>query len=670
MIGLIFPVWGINVIADIERNTFHPVEDREDHHKSKNLSIPFSGFIQNLGQLSDARIRYYFSAGTSWVGFGRSKITLRDTATQFSLSFPRSQMVNPVGYSQKPHATNFFYGRMQLTDVPSWNEIWYQDLYPGIDLRYYMSEQGLKYDFLLSPGADPNQIAVQVDESMILEVSDQIVSLHSSTHPETIFQDTKLQVWQEDGSSIPAQFISHPTTSNTYGFQVSSFDPTQILIIDPIWLSFGTYIGGSRGDDVRAIVTDSSGNIYVAGATESSDFPIVNGYSDTFSGGDVLGDHDIWVAKFNPTLDTILFSTYLGGSGKDIPLAIAIDSTDNIYVSGWSSSTDYILVNETDHINVGGAQTWDTVITKLYTAGNSIFFSTYYGADDRDEFGYGIAADDDGNCYVAGSKTYSGVRSSFVTKYGPYGTVLLQKAIEADGDDEVLGMVRDNLGNIYLTGWTSSTNFPVLNAYQSTNAGGWDAFVMKLNATLDIVFSTYFGGSGDDLCGGIDIDLDGNVYISGHTKSTDLQTQNAYQPTHGGADYDDFVAKFNATGNGLIFSTYLGGSNNEGPIALSFWTYANKIAVDSDGNSYTVGITTSSDFPTLNAFKTNLGGMFSAFVVKMDPTGTANFSTYLGGGATDKGHSIACDNNGKCYVGGLTASSNFPTSTGCYQDSR
>jgi hypothetical protein len=224
------------------------------------------------------------------------------------------------------------------------------------------------------------------------------------------------------------------------------------------------------------------------------------------------------------------------------------------------------------------------------------------------------------------------------------------------GQDGGSAIAVDSAGNAYVTGYTASTNFPTMNPLQPANAGGFDAFVTKLNPSGSaLVYSTYLGGSGGDSGSGIAVDSAGNVYVTGGTGSTDFPvTPGAFQTTYGG-NGDAFVSKISATGSALVYSTYLGGSGIYGDSGSS-------IAVDSSGNAYVIGVTSSTDFPTMNPFQPAFGGGLDAFVTKINPTGSALvYSTYLGGSGEDAGNGIAVDSAGNAYVTGLTRSINFPT---------
>ncbi len=305
-------------------------------------------------------------------------------------------------------------------------------------------------------------------------------------------------------------------------------------------------------------------------------------------------------------IDPVLaYSTYLGGGNVDQGNGIAVDSAGNAYVAGNTASTNFPTANAVQGTFAG---TDDAFVTKLNANGSALLYSTYLGGSNLDQ-GYGIAV--------------------------------------------------DSAGNAYVTGQTTSTNFPTANAVQGTNAGGdADAFVTKLNANGSaLVYSTYLGGSDFDYGNGIGVDSAGNACVTGFTSSTNFPTANAVQGTNAGGDGDAFVTKLNATGSARLYSTYLGGSNYDG---------GHDIAVDSAGNAHVTGFTQSANFPTANAVQgtpgLNVGILGDAFVTKLNASGSALlYSTYLGGSSGDQGNGIAVDSAGNAYVTGATASTDFPT---------
>jgi hypothetical protein len=320
---------------------------------------------------------------------------------------------------------------------------------------------------------------------------------------------------------------------------------------------YSTYIGGSDIDAGIGIAVDGNGNAYVTGETRSGNYDVTASAFQKMYGG---GYFDVFVTKLNANGNNLVYSTYIGGSGDDVGNGIAVDGGDNAYVTGYTSSNNYDITGGAFQLTNGGSN--DVFVTKLNAFGNTLVYSTYIGGSDSDE-GRSIAVDGSGNAYV--------------------------------------------------TGWTSSTNYDVTTgAFQTTNGGSWDVFVTKLNLfgnTLE--YSTYIGGSGDDYGYGIAVDGSGYAYVTGETKSTDYDvTAGAFQTTNGGGTYDVIVTKLNASGSGLEYSTYIGGSGDDEGIG---------IAVDGSGNAYVTGYTTSTNYDvTAGVFQTTNGGGKDVFVTKLD----------------------------------------------------
>jgi beta-propeller repeat-containing protein/centrosomal CEP192-like protein len=309
----------------------------------------------------------------------------------------------------------------------------------------------------------------------------------------------------------------------------------------------------------------------------------------------------------SPGGSTLVYSTYLGGTGDDFGRGIAVDSFGNAYVAGFTSSVDFPTKNAFQSANAGFL---DAFVTKLSPSGSTLVYSTYLG-----------------------------------------GT----------GEEQCTGIAVDSAGHAYIAGATESTDFPTKNAIQPTHAGGLrDAFVTKIaGAGNALIYSTYLGGSVTDYGSAIAVDSAGDAYVVGSTNSFDFPTANAIQPTFaGGGVTDGFVSKFNPAGSALVYSTYLGGTGDDS---------VNGVAVDSVGDAYVTGGSTSSHFPTVNAIQpTNHGGR-DAFVTEINPLGSAFvYSTYLGGPTNDSGTSIALDSARSTYVIGTTKSQ-FPRTPLAFQ---
>ncbi len=405
--------------------------------------------------------------------------------------------------------------------------------------------------------------------------------------------------------------------------------------------------------------------------TYSSDFPTTIGAFQTTYGG----DGDAFVSKLNATGSALIYSTYLGGSGGSTGYGIAVDDAGNAYVTGSTTSADFPITPGAFQIVCNGGDgclTYgDAFITKINPTGSAMVYSTYLGGS-LGEYGSVVAVDSSGDAYVTGNTnstdfptanplqpTFGGGGSdAFVAELNPSGAALVYSTyLGGSGSDAGTGVAVDRSGEAYVTGGTSSTDFPVTSgAFQTTcgNPGSCEsAFVTKFNSTGSaLVYSTYLGGGGGDDGNAIAVDSAGNAYVTGMTWSGFPTTPGALQTNFGG-DTDAFVSKFNPTGTTLVYSTYLGGS---------VWDYGLGIAVDSSGDAYVAGATGSRNFPTASPLDKKLRGSWDAFVSKLNATGSMLvYSTYLGGNGIDEGSGIAIDNVGNCYVTGYTGSGiNFP----------
>jgi hypothetical protein len=413
---------------------------------------------------------------------------------------------------------------------------------------------------------------------------------------------------------------------------------------------------------------DAAGCAYVVGTTISSDFPTENPYQDTIAGE----YYDVFVSKLSAAGDSLLYSTYLGGSSWNNGIGIAVDAAGCAYITGDTLSSDFPTQ---DPYQAAKGGEWDGFVTKLSAAGDSLIYSTYLGGSTLDS-GFDIAVDTAGCAYITGRTNsidfptenpyqaayvggVGGYNDAFVTKLSAAGDTLVYSTyLGGNGSEHGYGIAVDSAGFAYVAGWTDAADFPTEHPYQAARAGNSDAFVTKLSAAGDsLIYSTYLGGGapgfGADHASGIAVDAAGCAYITGITDSISFPTENPYQGTFGG-DNDAFITKLSAAGDSLIYSTYLGGSHHD---------EGRGIAVDTLGCAYVTGDTASSDFPTQNPYQAVYGGGYGdTFVARVSPVGSSLiYSTYLGGSDIDNGLGVAVDAASGAYVTGRTYSTDFPT---------
>jgi hypothetical protein len=591
-----------------------------------------------------------------------------------------------TGQEELPGKANYFIGNDPAkwrTNVPTYAKVQNHDLYPGIDLIYYGNQRQLEYDFVVAPGADPQQIklAFQGAEDVKIDGQGDLI-LQVNGGEVRLFKPNVYQNINGKKQIIAGRYILQPSqnderlTNNVgpgiqIGFQVAAYDASRPLIIDPM-LFYSSYLGGNGDDEAFGIAVDIAGNAYVTGLTTSTNFPTTLGAFQTAFGG---GPYDVFVTKLNPTGSGLFYSTYLGGGGDDRARGIAVDAADNAYVTGFTFSTNFPTTAGAFQTAFPGGSA--VFITKLNPTGSGLVYSTYLGGGGDDK-AFGIAVDASGNAYVTGRTTglpttlgsfdpidtCSG-SAPFVTKLNTTGSGLVYSTFLCGNAStgQAVGIAVDVSGNAYVTGAASQT-FPTTTGAFQTTLNGNNAFVAKLNPTgSGLVYSTFLGGSGTDNTHGITVDASGNAFVTGATNSTNFPiTPGAFQTTLNGGS-DAFVTKLNPTGTALVYSTYIGGSQGED---------GDSIAVDPSGNAYVTGLTTSVDFPTTGgAFQMTYGGGGSdAFVTKLNPIGSGLvYSSFLGGVGSDAGRGIAVDAfpNPYAYVTGLTDSTNFPTTPGAFQ---
>jgi len=589
----------------------------------------------------------------------------RDASRLLFVNADENLKVMPL--EETEHRVNYFIGddpEEWRTDIPTFRAVLYKSIYSNIDLKVYGLEKRIEYDWVLKPGGRPEDIRFRYDRmqaTRIDKAGDLIIEgRYGRIRHRKPFS---YQIIGGHKKEVDVGFKKNGT--DEYGFRVNDYDPGYDLIIDPVVLVYSTYLGGYKSEEGRGIAVDSGGSAYVTGYTEGLNFPVKNAYQGTNFG------YDAFITKFSASGKSLVYSTYLGGSGSDSASAIVVDKKGAVYLVGDTTSKNFPTKNAYQKTLRG----WDDIfVTKLSPSGTSLEYSTYLGGSDNDmeasqEQGRGIAVDAGGAAYVTGSTTNTdfplkkayqkklhGYFDIFVTKFSPSGSSLAYSTyLGGTGGEAPHSICVDGLGAAYITGGTESMDFPVKNAYQKTRKGIYDAFVTKLSPSgTSLVYSTYLGGSGwDDSGSDISVDGRGAVFIIGSTNSTDFPVKNAYQGTYGGGNRDVFVANLAPGGASLVYSTYLGGSGDDNGIAL---------ALDSRSAVIITGSTDSTNFPVKNAYQSTYGGGWEdVFVARLAPAGAGlDYSTYLGGSEHEYGFAIAVDSAGSAYVTGMTVSPNFP----------
>jgi hypothetical protein len=533
----------------------------------------------------------------------------------------------------------------------------YKNVYQGIDLVYHGNQRSLEYDFQVAPGADPEAIRFGFDSVKRMQLDpagDLIMQLSGGE----IIKQHRPVLYQELGGvrrEVAGHFIFRGHAQ--VGFEVGAYDKSHSLVIDPV-LDYATYFGGAGDEGTAGIAVDSTGSVYVTGSfVTSPGFPVTaNAFQKTQNSAN--GNGEVFITKFSPDGASIVYSTLLGGSSTDASTGIALDAGGNAYIVGWTDSADFPVRNAFQPTLRGFPSIF---LTKLNATGSDLLYSTFFGGTSNFDFGTGIAVDPSGNAYITGNTA----STNFPVTPGAFRTNLVLPRGAGDTDGFVAKFNTNQSGAASLV---YSTFCDVNASYTNSIAidAGGNAYVtandrvQKLNpAGSALVYSFTIPDSAANITAGlhtihIAVDSNGQAYVAGFTNSPGLMIVNGFQPTYSGNSFDGFVAKLNAAGSSLLYSTYLGGQSLDG---------ANSIAVDTAGHAYVTGDTASVDFPIRNAFqKFKIGSTYlhgtDAFICEIDTNATGTnslvFSTYYGVSNFDETASgIALDAQGNIYVTGF-----------------
>ncbi len=562
-------------------------------------------FTENLGQLENGDIRFYDRSGRVWFTDDGAWFDISGEGGEGGVAllqgFPNSRQVTPVGGERQDYRYNFIHGadpEEWVSGVRSYSEVWYRDLYDGIDLRYQDTPSGLKYDLIVHPGADVSDIGIAYEGASGMEVSpDGDLIVHT---PAGDLTETGLHIYQplaSGGRTIVDGSFAITDEGRAAFIIAGEYRRGLPLVIDPL-VQYSTYLGHNGAEYTFCMATDVNGNAYLGGKTASINFPTSPGAYDILHGA---GD-ELFVTKLDPWGSSIVYSTFVGGGGDENCSGMDLDGSGNIYITGTTDASS---------------------------------FPTTGGAFDT---------------------TFSAGLESFALKLNPAGTDLVYSTFLGDtGEDRGNDIVVDASGYAYVTGYTDSANFPTTTgANDTTHGGGFDAFVAKVEADgSDLVYSTFIGNSSDDQAFGIDVNSAGEAFVTGRTDSSDFYTSSgAYQTSLVGF-FDAFIVRLNASGGDTIYSTLVGSS---------FLEYGADVAVDNADNAYVTGGTSFNDFPTTpGAYDTTHNGMYDAFCLSLNHNGSSLlYSTYLGTGGFDYGYGLEIDRAGRAYVSGYTDTGTFP----------
>jgi fibronectin type 3 domain-containing protein len=655
-----------------------PEPDKEKSDQSFSLE---GFFTENLGQLGEGAGRYYALGNPLSVAFGPGWVAYRllnekeNCGTLFRINFEDSNVCEPVGKNGLSHTTSYFIGndsKKWVTGACSYRELEYPDLWEGVCLRYYFLGPVLKYEFVVRPGIDPSTIRLAYEGVDRLSIGDDMeLSIHTSTFTLCDEAPVAFQDVLDVRINIPCRF--QLLDYNCVAFEIGSFDGELPIVIDP-GLEFSTFLGGDDGERSIGIFVDDSGCSYISGDTSSSNFPTMPG---SFVYG-LEGLSKIFITKLSADGSSLVYSVIIGSELGISCRDMFVDPEDCVYIAGHTSSSDFPTTEKAYDTTHNGGR--DVFILKLDASGSSLVYSTLLGGGIDDWYSR-VCVDDSGFAYVTGNTnsskfpttdgafctTISGGADVFVSKLNRDGSDLVYSTLVGGKGYEWPGAIElDDTGRAYVTGSTNSPDFPTVEGmFCSTYNRGWDAFLLKLDATgASLVYSTLLGGSysdeGYDLCLG----EDGSAYIAGGTTSRDFPTTiEAYDPVSNivqTAGHNGFLCKVNPNGTSLIFSTFIEGFNQ--------YTFPREICIDELDSIYIIGDTSDRTLPTTReAYNPIHRGASDVFTWKLDDSGSLLlYSSYLGSSTSDAGSSIFVAESDQVYLTGTTWGSNFPTTTNAF----
>jgi Beta-propeller repeat len=576
-------------------------------------------------------IRFEPDAADHWRarGLGYSFLFTPDAAVMrigkrtVELKFTGASPIAKFQGSEKFAApSNYFIGHT-FKSVPAYGRLHRRGLYPGIDLVYYGHGGEMEYDFEIAPGADPSRIRMKFAGADAVNLSgdgDVVLTLDGR---EVLQRAPVVYQHRESGEIVKVAASYRLASDGTVRVALGNYDRAAKLVVDPT-ITYDNYLTGSSTDWVVSVAYDPQGNIDLAGNTWSLDFPTTSDAFDATSGG----NQDIWLMKLSPQNGTIVYCTYIGGAVNDTVDQMVIDANGVMYFTGVTASGNYPTTStalQPQSPAAGQSHAFMSIVDSSQGGGiPDLVYSTYLGGSDGDE-----------------------------------------------GD----GITIAN-GFVYVSGWTTSPDFPTAGAYQPAIGGGcyvsggttfdsagatpencWNAFVVKIDPTQQgfpsEVYGTFLGGSTQDLARSVAVDASGNIYVTGVTYDIDFPLAgNSVQSVYGGQG-DVFVVELNPGAGTLLYSTYLGGAGID---------EAKKILLDPSGRAVLTGYTTSPDFLiTQGAYQTAFGGTGNAFLSIIDLTqGTLAYSTFFGGSGGEVAYDMHADSAGRYYLSGYTMSANFP----------
>jgi hypothetical protein len=647
-----------------------------DQHFRPRPDVLFSGVTGNLVyHLKTKGVSYQITKVDEWRSdelYSRSnensfastskKIPARSTTYRIDVNWlnANSNCVIEKGEAE-PGVENYYTAANPngITNVKSFKDLTYKNIYNNIDLKWYQKDGALEYDFILHPGADHKKIQLEILGAEKISINKK-GELEIKTPLGTIIE--KAPVAYQNNKNISCNW---EIKGNKVSFKLANYDSRLPITIDPAVRLWGTYYGGTGIEYGYGCATDAGGNVYTCGFTQTTVSAIIAtaGAHQTVSGG---GTNDSFLAKFN-TNGTRLWATFYGGGGLDVGTACATDALGNVIMAGYTDSNNGIASAGSHQSSLVGDV--EAFLVKFNSAGVRQW-GTYY-ADVLNEYGYGCAFDGSGNAYLSGFTTSAGgsliatpgshqstmgggIQDGFLVKFNSAGVRQWGTYYGGTGNDFGVNCVTDGTGNVFLSGRTASTNSAAISTpgcHQPISGGNFDAYLVKFNSAGVRQWGTHYGGFGIDYGYSCATDASGNVFLSGSTdsnNSTEIATVGSHQSVFGGGFGDAYLVKFNAAGV-RQWGTYYGGNNYEEGVTCT---------TDISGNVYMGGQTssaTSTIMATAGSHQASFGGgAYDAYLVKFNTNGVRQFGTYYGETGSDYGFALSVDQNLNIFLVGYT----------------
>lgn len=600
-------------------------------------------FVENQGQLAPPA---FFEARVPGMRLQAERAALRfefASGAHVRIAFEgASRTARPTGVEESGAAVHYLRGPSPagwILGVPAWFRLRTSGLYPGVDLEIHEGAGRLEYDLILAPGADLGDVRLRCEGHQAMTLADDGALVITTAGGELVHEAPL--AWQigPDGSRHDLHTSYRLLEGGRFALDVQGRDPRLFTVVDPV-VAYTTYVGGSSGDEVADVEVDALGMVYATGWSGSGDFPVTSGVLS-----EQRANEEAVVFKLDES-GALVWATYVGGARAERGLALTVADSGEVVVAGRTSSTDFPTTARAFARTKAAGM--DAFVLKLAADGSSLVWSTFLGGAADDEARAVELDDADFPCVAGVTRSANfpanglqgalgGERDAFVSKLATDGSALVFSTyLGGKKTDEANALAVDDFGAVYVAGRTSSTDFPTTPGAYDEQKDDVDAFLVKLNATgASLSYGTFLGGRDEEEARGLALDGGYRAHVVGSTRSSDFPVTSDALISEWPAGRDGFYAVLSATGSGLVYGTYVGGSGRDECL---------DVALDAYGSGWVVGRTSSDDFPvTPDALLATRAGAEDAFVVELDAQRSFRFGTYLGGPGDDRANAVAIE---------------------------